>query len=39
VNQAVVAFCKRICRADLQTRGIDDPETRRKILEIMYDAW
>jgi shikimate dehydrogenase len=39
VNQAVFAFCKRICRADLQTRGIDDPETRRKILEIMYDAW
>jgi shikimate dehydrogenase len=39
VNQAVVAFCKRICRADLQARGIDDRETRRKIQEVMYHAW
>jgi len=39
VNQAVIAFCQRICRADLQARGIDDPETCRKILEIMYNAW
>jgi shikimate dehydrogenase len=39
VNQAVIAFCKRICRADLQARGIDGPETCRKILEVMYHAW
>jgi shikimate dehydrogenase len=39
VNQAVIAFCKRICRADLQARGLDNPETCRKILEVMYRAW
>jgi shikimate dehydrogenase len=39
VNQAVIAFCKRICRADLEDRGIDNPETCRKVLEVMYDAW
>ena len=39
VNQAVIAFCKRICRADLQARGMDNPETCRKILEVMYQAW
>jgi shikimate dehydrogenase len=39
VNQAVIAFCKRICRADLQARGMDNAETCRKILEVMYQAW
>jgi shikimate dehydrogenase len=39
VNQAVISFCQRICRADLQARGMDNPETGRKILEVMYDAW
>jgi shikimate dehydrogenase len=39
VNQAVIAFCKRICRVDLQARGLDNPETGRKILEVMYHAW
>jgi shikimate dehydrogenase len=39
VNQAVIAFCKRICRADLQTRGLDNPETCRQILEVMYHSW
>jgi shikimate dehydrogenase len=39
INQAVIAFCKRICRAKLQARGIDTPETSRQILEVMYGAW
>ena len=39
VNQAVIAFCRRICRADLQASDMDNPETSRKILEVMYHAW
>ena len=39
INQAVIAFSKRICNAELQARGIDTPETCRKILEVMYQAW
>ena len=39
VNQAVIAFCRRICRAELQARRIDNPQTYRRILEIMYRAW
>jgi len=39
VNQAAIAFSKRICNAELQARGIDTPETRKQILEVMYQAW
>jgi shikimate dehydrogenase len=39
INQAVIAFCKRVCRAELQARGIDNPETHQRILETMYQAW
>ena len=39
VNQAVTAFCKRICRAALQAKAMDTPETRKEILEVMYRAW
>jgi shikimate dehydrogenase len=39
INQAVIAFCTRICRAELQARGIDTPETFRHVLEVMYRAW
>jgi shikimate dehydrogenase len=39
INQAVIAFCKRICRAKLQARGIDTPETSKQILDVMYGAW
>jgi shikimate dehydrogenase len=39
VNQAVIAFCKCICSAELQARGIDNPETFRGVLEVMYRAW
>jgi shikimate 5-dehydrogenase len=39
INQAVIAFCERICRAELQSRGIDKPETARQVLEVMYGAW
>jgi hypothetical protein len=35
VNQAVIAFCKCICSAELQARGIDSPETFSRVLEVM----
>jgi shikimate dehydrogenase len=39
INQAVIAFCKRICRATLQARGRNTPETEEQVLEVMYRAW
>jgi shikimate dehydrogenase len=39
INQAVIAFCKRICRAELRARGIDNAETYQRVLEAMYRAW
>jgi len=39
VHQAVIAFCQRICRTELQARGMDTPEAYQRILEIMYQAW
>jgi shikimate dehydrogenase len=39
VNQAVIAFCRRICTAELSLRGLDTPETYQRILEVMYHAW
>jgi shikimate dehydrogenase len=39
INQAVIAFCRRICRAELQAKGIDNPATYKNILEAMYRAW
>jgi hypothetical protein len=34
VNQAVIAFCKCICSAELQTRGMDAAQTQRQILKL-----
>jgi shikimate dehydrogenase len=39
INQAAIAFCERICRAELQARGIDNSETHQRILQAMYGAW
>jgi shikimate 5-dehydrogenase len=39
VNQAMIAFCERICAPELRARGLDTAETRRQILESMYRAW
>lgn len=39
VCQAVIAFCRRICRQQLQALGKDKPETEREIAEIMYANW
>jgi shikimate dehydrogenase len=39
INQAALAFCNHICKAELQTRAIDTPETYQQILEVMYSAW
>jgi shikimate dehydrogenase len=39
INQAVIAFCERICRGELQARAIATRETARDVLEVMYRAW
>jgi len=39
VNQAAIAFCNRICRAALQAKAMDTPETHKEILAVMYRAW
>lgn len=39
VNQAAIAFCQHICSAELRARGINNDETARRVLEIMYGAW
>ena len=39
INQAVIAFCRRICARELHARQIDTPETYDEILNIMYGAW
>ena len=38
INQAVIAFCERICRKELDARGLDSSAT-EQILEVMYGAW
>jgi shikimate dehydrogenase len=39
INQAVIAFCKRICLATLKSRNLDSPDIHRQILDVMYRAW
>lgn len=39
VNQAVLAFCQHICRAELKARKINKEKIARRILEVMYRAW
>jgi shikimate dehydrogenase len=39
INQAAIGFCKRICRAEIQARKLDEPETYQRVLEAMYGAW
>ena len=39
INQALLAFCQRICNSALQARGIDTPQTYKEILQVMYQAW
>ena len=39
VCQAVIAFCRRICRRQLQALDKDKPETQREIAAIMYANW
>lgn len=39
IHQAVIAFCKRILLAELQSGGLDNRETYNKILEVMYRTW
>ncbi len=39
INQAVIAFCRRICNAQLAAIGLATPNTYNKILEVMYSAW
>jgi shikimate dehydrogenase len=39
VNQAVIAFCKRICQRQLAKIGKDNAVTFQQIAEVMYRAW
>ena len=39
VCQAAIAFCSRICRAELQARGIDNAQIYGRILATMHNAW
>jgi hypothetical protein len=39
VCQAAIAFCSRICRAELQARGLDDAQIYGRILATMHNAW
>lgn len=39
VCQAVIAFCRRICKQHLVQAGKDDTESYRAITEVMYAKW
>jgi shikimate dehydrogenase len=39
ICQAAIAFCSKICRAELQARGMDNDEIYRRVLRTMHDAW
>jgi len=39
VCQAALAFCRHICKAELQARKLDKPETFKLISDTMYQAW
>lgn len=39
INQAVIAFCERICAGAFQARAASKPGAYDEILEIMYRAW
>lgn len=39
VCQAVIAFCKRICRRQLISLGKDTPATQRQVAEVMLASW
>jgi hypothetical protein len=39
ICQAAIAFCSRICRAELQARGMDNDAIYRRVLKTMHDAW
>jgi shikimate dehydrogenase len=39
INQAVIAFCERICAGAPQAAGAGTPEAYDEILAIMYRAW
>jgi hypothetical protein len=39
VAQAAEAFYNHLCRSQLERAGLHTAETRRRILEIMAEAW
>jgi len=39
VCQAAIAFCQCICRQQLHQLGKDDPDTRRRISQVMHASW
>jgi len=39
VCQAVIGFCRIICRQELHTRDMDNDTTKKRVAQIMYAAW
>ena len=39
VCQAVIGFCRIICHQELNGRNMDTDVTKRRVAEIMYEAW
>ena len=39
VCQAVIGFCRILCRQELHGRNIDNDTTKKRVAEIMYEAW
>jgi len=39
VCQAVIAFCRRVCRRQLQALGRDTSKTQREVAEVMFASW
>ncbi|HEX2230349.1 MAG TPA: shikimate dehydrogenase [Candidatus Binatia bacterium] len=39
ICQAALAFANHVCAEELRARGLDRPDTWKRVVEIMYDAW
>jgi hypothetical protein len=39
INQAVIAFCKHVCGAELRPEGSMTPKHPDESWEVMYRAW
>ena len=39
VCQAVIGFCRIICRQELEARHMDNEIMKKRVAELMYGAW